>query len=98
MNAILRLPTVKARTGLSRSSIYQRVTDGSFPRPISLGARAVGWVESEIEGWISQKITESRGSRPAKPLRGALMGTTAKFQELDSRSSTSKPSGPASPG
>jgi prophage regulatory protein len=76
-NVILRIPTVKARTGLSRSSIYQRVTDGSFPRPISLGARAVGWVESEIEGWISQKITESRGSRPAKPLRGALMGTTA---------------------
>ena len=96
MNAILRLPTVKARTGLSRSSIYQRVTDGSFPRPISLGARAVSWVESEIEGWISQKITESRGSRPAKPLRGALMGT-ATFQELDSRSSTSKPSVPASP-
>jgi len=58
---ILRLPTVKARTGLSRSSIYLRVADGSFPRPISLGARAVGWVESEIEGWIARKILESRG-------------------------------------
>jgi prophage regulatory protein len=51
---------VKARTGLSRSSIYLRVADGSFPRPISLGARAVGWVESEVEGWIASKILESR--------------------------------------
>lgn len=57
---ILRLPAVKARTGLSRSSIYLRVADGSFPRPISLGARAVGWVESEIEGWIARKILQSR--------------------------------------
>ncbi len=58
---ILRLPAVKTRTGLSRSSIYLRVADGSFPRPISLGARAVGWIESEIEGWIARKILESRG-------------------------------------
>lgn len=37
-NVILRLPTVKARTGLSRSTIYLHVADGSFPRPVSLGA------------------------------------------------------------
>jgi prophage regulatory protein len=64
-NLILRLPAVKARTGLSRSSIYQHIADGSFPRPVSLGARAVGWVESDIEGWIFRKITESRASHPA---------------------------------
>jgi prophage regulatory protein len=62
---ILRLPAVKARTGISRSTIYQHVADGSFPRPVSLGARAVGWVESDIEGWISRKIKESRDSSPA---------------------------------
>lgn len=70
-NVILRLPAVKARTGLSRSSIYQHVADGSFPRPVSLGARAVGWVESDIEGWISRKITESRASIPANANREA---------------------------
>jgi prophage regulatory protein len=59
---ILRLPAVKTRTGLSRSTIYLRVADGSFPRPISLGARAVGWVESDVEDWISRKILESRCS------------------------------------
>ncbi len=59
-NVILRLPAVKLRTGLSRSTIYLRVAQGTFPAPISLGARAVGWLESEIHDWIARKITESR--------------------------------------
>lgn len=58
--AILRLPTVKARTGLSRSTIYLRITDGAFPKPISLGGRAVGWIESEIECWLEQQVETSR--------------------------------------
>ena len=57
---ILRLPTVKARTGLSRSTIYQRVTEGHFPKPVSLGGRAVGWVESELNDWLEKQIDESR--------------------------------------
>jgi prophage regulatory protein len=67
---ILRLPVVKARTGLSRSTIYLQVSDGSFPRPVSLGARAVGWVESDIEEWISRKILESRGGDTPAQNRG----------------------------
>lgn len=62
-NTILRLPAVKARTGLSRSTIYLRVSEGSFPRPISLGARAVGWLEAEIEGWLASLIDRSRQER-----------------------------------
>jgi len=58
---ILRLPSVKARTGLSRSSIYLRISEGTFPRPISLGGgRAVGWVEDEISAWIDERIEDSR--------------------------------------
>ncbi len=54
---ILRLPQVKARTGLSRSTIYARIAQGSFPKPVPLGgARAVGWVESQIERWIERQI------------------------------------------
>ena len=64
-NAILRLLAVKARTGLSRSTIYLQVANGSFPRPVSLGARAVGWLESEVEAWISLRIEESRGTDSA---------------------------------
>jgi len=63
MQTLLRLPLVKARTGLSRSTIYLRVAAGTFPAPIKLGcgARAVGWVEAEIEHWLSQQIAQSRG-------------------------------------
>lgn len=59
-NTILRLPAVKARTGLSRSTIYLRAAQGGFPRPINLGARAVGWLESDIDAWLSRQIDLSR--------------------------------------
>ncbi len=53
---ILRLPEVKKRTGLSRSSIYAMINKGQFPKQIPLGDRAVGWLEEEIDGWITEKI------------------------------------------
>jgi len=59
-HTILRLPAVKTRTGLSRSTIYLRVSQGSFPKPVSLGARAVGWVEAEIQEWLQRQIETSR--------------------------------------
>jgi prophage regulatory protein len=59
-NMILRLPAVKTRTGLSRSTIYLRVAEGRFPKPISLGARAVGWVDAEVEAWLSGQIEQCR--------------------------------------
>ena len=63
VTAILRLPGVKARTGLSRSTIYLRVAQGAFPKPVCLGGRAVGWVESEIQRWLEQRI--AAGRKPA---------------------------------
>lgn len=66
---ILRLPEVKARTGLSRSTIYLKMSEGSFPEPISLGARSVGWIESEIDAWIAQRIEQSR---PEQRVAGAV--------------------------
>jgi prophage regulatory protein len=59
---ILRLPTVKAITGLSRSTIYLRMSEGSFPRQVNLGSRAVGWLASEIDHWIEEKlVSRNRG-------------------------------------
>lgn len=55
---IMRLNEVIVQTGLSRSTIYVRITEGSFPKSISLGGNAVGWVEKEIIDWILQKIDE----------------------------------------
>ncbi len=63
-HVILRLPEVKARTGLSRSSIYLRMANDDFPRSISLGGRAVGWLEADIERWLTLKI-ESAGAGDA---------------------------------
>ncbi len=57
---ILRLPQVKERTGLARSSIYSKIDTADFPEPISLGARSVGWLEEEIDAWISKRIKASR--------------------------------------
>ncbi len=66
---ILRRRQVEARTGLSRSAIYAKLRqnpkrpsdyDPSFPRPISVGAKAVGWIESEIEAWLTAQINKSR--------------------------------------
>ena len=57
---ILRLPAVKAYTGLSRSTIYLRMSQGAFPKSILLGPRAVGWLESEVDEWINQRIKASR--------------------------------------
>jgi len=60
VTAILRLPAVKGRTGLSRSTVYLRVSEGTFPRPVNLGGRAVGWIESEIDEWLAVQIQRSR--------------------------------------
>jgi prophage regulatory protein len=58
---ILRLSQVKSRTGLSRSTIYERIGFGTFPKSIQLGGRSVGWLEHEVNEWIEQRIAESRG-------------------------------------
>lgn len=57
---VIRLPEVKLRTGLSRSSIYLAVKNDVFPKPINLGTRSVGWIESEVDSWISNRIDKSR--------------------------------------
>jgi prophage regulatory protein len=58
MTKILRFPAVIERTGLSRSTIYLQISKGNFPKPISLGANSVGWLESEIDDWINSKIAK----------------------------------------
>lgn len=57
---ILRLPQVKVRVGLSRSSIYAAIAHGQFPHAVHLGARAVGWLESEVDQWVVQQVQRSR--------------------------------------
>ena len=63
----LRLPAVENRVGLGKSSIYAMIAARQFPAAIPIGERAVGWLESDIEAWISARIAQARASTPAQP-------------------------------
>lgn len=58
---LLRLPKVKEATGLSKSSIYARIAEGTFPKQIPIGPRLVVWVESDIQNWIAEQVSAARG-------------------------------------
>jgi prophage regulatory protein len=58
---LLRLSNVKSVTGLSKSTIYARIAEGTFPKQIPLGPRLVVWVESDIQKWIAEQVSAGRG-------------------------------------
>ena len=63
---ILRRKQVEAATGLSRSTIYARIQAGTFPSPVALGGRAVGWDSAAIERWIAERLQAGAADRPAR--------------------------------
>jgi prophage regulatory protein len=71
----LRLPKVKALTGLSKSSLYELIRANSFPAPVHLGARTVAWVASEVKQWAAERILSSR--TPAPSLSGRRLPQSA---------------------
>jgi prophage regulatory protein len=64
-STILKLPAVKARTALSRSTVYNMISRGDFPSPVRLGPRAVGWLEAEVEEWIATRERSAGASQNA---------------------------------
>jgi prophage regulatory protein len=58
--SFLRLPEVKAITGLSKSSLYVLIREKSFPAPVRLGSRTVAWVKSEVKQWAADRVPISR--------------------------------------
>ena len=58
MKRILRLSAVEDRTGLKHTAIYAWMAEGRFPRSVSLGNKAVGWLEDEIDAWIAARKAE----------------------------------------
>ena len=57
---LLRFPEVKEKVGLCRAQIYNLAKDGDFPKPVKIGARSKGWVESEVDQWIKDRISNQR--------------------------------------
>jgi len=62
---ILRIATVLARTGLTRSTLYRKMAGGSFPRSIAISARCVGWRESAVRRWMMNPMFYSVDDDPA---------------------------------
>ena len=57
---ILRLPDVCKATGLGRSMVYQLEAEQQFPARVRIAARAVGWIEEEVQGWLAERVLRSR--------------------------------------
>jgi prophage regulatory protein len=55
-NRVIRLPAVREVTGMGRTTLYRNIKNGKFPRPIILGARAVGWIEADVQAWLQSRI------------------------------------------
>ena len=70
---IIRLKEVIDSTGLARSTIYKYIAEGTFPKPVSLGDRCVGWVDSEVHDWILARV-EERDLAEAVPFRVGRLG------------------------
>jgi prophage regulatory protein len=80
---ILKRKQVEERTGLPRSSIYAGIAAGTFPAQIHLSAKSVGWLESEVNGWIADRIEQSpqiEAARLAK-VETARVAKAAKVEE-----------------
>jgi len=60
---ILKRPAVEAKAGLSKTHLYLQINEGSFPKPVRLGRKSVGWAEHEVDAWIEARIRERDGAR-----------------------------------
>jgi prophage regulatory protein len=65
MEKLYRLPRVEEIVGLKRSAIYQRISAGKFPKPVSLGDRAVAWRGNDLKEWVEGRPIVSRGRAAA---------------------------------
>jgi prophage regulatory protein len=60
VDRILRRPEVEARTGISRSTIYAWMKEGTFPLPVKMGTRLVGWMEADIQAWVDAQKNKAQ--------------------------------------
>ena len=81
----LRLPKVRAMTGLSKSSLYDLMRAKSFPAPVQLGPRTVAWVSSEVRQWAADRISTSRSTHRQVDLRPAPRGVVSQSWRTSKR-------------
>jgi prophage regulatory protein len=64
---IIRLKTVLARTGLSRSTLYRKIAEGTFPAQVRISIHGAGWHESAVSGWIADPVSYGRSQSAMQP-------------------------------
>lgn len=74
-STVLRLASVLARTGLSRSTLYRIMAAGAFPRSVRLGERAIGWRETDVEKWLASLEYDRGAAQGLSPVRSPLTPT-----------------------
>ena len=85
VNRIIRLPEVCGRVCLSRSTIWAYCRAGTFPKPIKLGARAVGWNEADVTAWIEAPDHRSGGRMSAPRVLSATVDKTRNRRAMEGR-------------
>jgi prophage regulatory protein len=58
---VLRRRATEAKCGLSKTALYDKIQKGKFPKPVKLGPKSVGWLESELDQWIAARVVERDG-------------------------------------
>ncbi len=81
----IRLPKVMERIGYSKSNIYKLMATGLFPRPVQLGARAVAWIDEEVEGWIRERIAVSRPNPSHEPHSEEIVNNRPASRSIERR-------------
>lgn len=62
---LIRQPTVAAQTGLGRAYMYRLISQGQFPRPLKIGARASAWRQSQVDAWIAARVAAAAAEQSA---------------------------------
>jgi prophage regulatory protein len=82
---LLRTADVELRTGLKRSQLNYKESEGSFPKRVQISTRACGWVESEVDAWVQARIIESRGGAVCAAPTNANVARRRKAEERRQR-------------
>src|SRR4051812_1985963 len=89
---ILRQPTVRALSGMARSSLYRAIADGLFPPPVRIGARGVGWVSDEVAAIVNARVA----GRSDDEIRALVVALQSRRGEESRSQPSGRPSGSAS--
>lgn len=66
---VIRMSRLPDHVGLGRSTIYEMIKAGDFPAPVSLGARAVGWLSDEVDAWIESRAAKRQSLSSDAPVK-----------------------------